>query len=308
MTNSFPSTALKARQYVSPGRSFALRSAGLGSSQFCPSPRSLQHNHELQLLCERPLLKICRSAPDERGQRKPQNSAIDPILKLKTFKKNKNADSILYQTNDFRPPSVSGLPTPDGVKRHPGRLCRNGTPKLPSPLLHHIFQQLIMPKVEMRRILTWLQPNQSRRHSAQHERRHCLRILRRQPALRRLGHDQVQQIFLPFKLITKRTNRSRKIVGLQANAQQCKLIGRTIQSRIKHRKLDPLVTPNAPQNPCHDLVPSLLLRFSWQKRWHGSLAYQLNKNHRHDRVIYATNWLLKGESFRRGTINLETLS
>jgi hypothetical protein len=34
MTNNFPSPALKGRQYVSPGRSFALRSAGLGSSQF----------------------------------------------------------------------------------------------------------------------------------------------------------------------------------------------------------------------------------------------------------------------------------
>ena len=34
MTNSFPSPVLKGRQYVSPGRSFALRSAGLGTSPF----------------------------------------------------------------------------------------------------------------------------------------------------------------------------------------------------------------------------------------------------------------------------------
>ncbi len=173
MTNSFPSTALKERQYVSPGRSFALRSAGLGSSQFCPSPRSLQHNHELQLLCERPLLKIRRSAPDERGQRKPQNSAIDPILKLKTFKKNKNADSILYQTNDFRPPSVSGLPTLDSqllaiaiatalVLTHfctmhselPGDPSRFGTPnfsplaacRLPHPYSTTFFNSSSCPK------------------------------------------------------------------------------------------------------------------------------------------------------------------
>ena len=33
MTKNIPSTALKGRQYVSPGRSFALRSAGLGRSQ-----------------------------------------------------------------------------------------------------------------------------------------------------------------------------------------------------------------------------------------------------------------------------------
>ena len=32
MTKNIPSTALKGRQYVSPGRSFALRSAGLGTS------------------------------------------------------------------------------------------------------------------------------------------------------------------------------------------------------------------------------------------------------------------------------------
>ncbi len=150
---------------------------------------------------------------------------------------------------------------------HPFRDSRLPTPNFspspsPSPLLHHIFQQLIMPKVEMRRILTWLQPNQSRRHPLQHKCRNCLRILRRQPTLRRLSHDQVQQIFLSFKLIPKRTNRAGKIVGLKTNTQERKLISRSIQSRVKLRKLDPFVTPNAPQNPCHDLVATLLLNGS----------------------------------------------
>lgn len=65
--------------------------------QNCPVPRSLQFNPGQLLQCERPFLKVRRRAPDERGQKKPQNSAIDSILKVKTFEKNKNIDSTLYQ-------------------------------------------------------------------------------------------------------------------------------------------------------------------------------------------------------------------
>lgn len=72
----------------------------------------------------------------------------------------------------------------------------------------------------------------------------------------------MQQIFLAFKLVTKRTNRTRKIVRLKPNAQESKLISWSIQHRIKYRQLDPFVAPNELQNPAHDLVTTLLLKRS----------------------------------------------
>ncbi len=93
----------------------------------CPVPRSLQHGHELQLLCERPFLKsrsstflaspslittwLYKLTADSFFNRGLQNEKVNsfgsnilscstiprPFTKLKTFEKNKNTDSILYQ-------------------------------------------------------------------------------------------------------------------------------------------------------------------------------------------------------------------
>jgi hypothetical protein len=107
-----------------------------------------------------------------------------------------------------------------------------------------ITDQVVVAKVEVLGILTRLQPDERWRQSVENKSGHRLPLCDRKLFGINHSYDQVQKVFLTFKLVPVLSDRARKLVGLNPNVDEGIPITGAINGRIKNRQFDRLIGVN----------------------------------------------------------------